>query len=71
MISAKATQCNAKCYNLNNSLQAIHTGNSAIKDMTVKKVVQFSALGKAHMRFTPPLRSFPNVAFETVPMFNM
>ena len=38
--------------------------------------VQFSsvqdgiyALGKAHMRSTPSLRSFPNVAFETVPMF--
>ena len=27
------------------------------------------ALGKAHMRSTPSLRSFPNVAFETVPMF--
>ena len=24
---------------------------------------------KAHMRSTPSLRSFPNVAFETVPMF--
>ena len=24
-------------------------------------------LGKAHMRSTPSLRSFPNVAFETVP----
>ena len=39
-------------------------------------IVQFSsvqdciyALGKAHMRSTPSLRSFPNVAFETVPMF--
>ena len=37
--------------------------------------VQFSsaqdgiyALGKAHMRFTPSLRSFPNVALERVPM---
>jgi len=27
------------------------------------------ALGKAHMRSTPSLRGFPNVAFETVPMF--
>ena len=27
------------------------------------------ALEKAHMRSTPSLRSFPNVAFETVPMF--
>ena len=27
------------------------------------------ALGKAHMRSTPSLRSFPNVAFETVPTF--
>ena len=27
------------------------------------------ALGKAHMRSTPSLRSFPNVAFVTVPMF--
>ena len=27
------------------------------------------ALGKAHMRSTPSLRSFPNVAFETVPVF--
>ena len=38
--------------------------------------VQFSsvrdgifALGKSHMRSTPFLRRFPNVAFETVPMF--
>jgi len=37
--------------------------------------VQFSsvqdgiyALGKAHMRSTPSLKSFPNVALETVPM---
>ena len=27
------------------------------------------ALGKVHMRSTPPLGSFPNVAFETVPVF--
>ena len=27
------------------------------------------ALGKAHMHSTPSLRSFPNVAFETVLMF--
>ena len=27
------------------------------------------ALGKSHMRSTPSLTSFPNVAFETVPMF--
>ena len=27
------------------------------------------ALGKAHMLSIPSLRSFPNVAFETVPMF--
>ena len=27
------------------------------------------ALGKAHMRSTPSPRIFPNVAFETVPMF--
>ena len=26
------------------------------------------ALGKSHMRSTPSLRSFPNVAFETVPL---
>ena len=38
--------------------------------------VQFSsvqdgiyALGRAHMRSTPSLRSFPNVVFETVLMF--
>ena len=38
--------------------------------------VQFSsvqdcryALEKAHMRATPSLRRFPNIAFETVPMF--
>ena len=38
--------------------------------------VQFSsvqggiyALGKAHMRSTPSLRCFPNVALEPVPMF--
>ena len=44
-----------------------------------KRLAQFSsfrsvqddiyALGKAHMRSTPSLRSFPNVAFETVPVF--
>ena len=27
------------------------------------------ALGKAHIRSTPCLRSFPNVVFQTVPMF--
>ena len=27
------------------------------------------ALGKAHAHSTPSLRSFPNVAFEIVPMF--
>ena len=27
------------------------------------------ALGKTHMRSTPSLTSFPNVAFETVPVF--
>ena len=27
------------------------------------------ALGKANMRSTPSLRRFPNIAFETVPMF--
>ena len=27
------------------------------------------ALGKAHIRSTPSLRSLPNVAFEAVPMF--
>ena len=27
------------------------------------------ALGKAHMRSTPSLRSFSDFAFETVPMF--
>ena len=27
------------------------------------------ALGIAHMRSTPYLESFPNVAFETVPLF--
>ena len=26
------------------------------------------ALGKPHMRSTQPVRNFPNVAFETVPM---
>ena len=26
-------------------------------------------LGKAHMRSTPSVRGFPNVAFETAPMF--
>ena len=28
-------------------------------------------LGKAHMRLTPSLRSFPNVAFETVQRIDM
>ena len=27
------------------------------------------ALGKAHMRSSPTLRRFPNVGFETIPMF--
>ena len=27
------------------------------------------ALGKAHVRSTPSLRSSPNIAFETIPMF--
>ena len=27
------------------------------------------ALGKAHIRSIPSLRRFPNIAFETVPMF--
>ena len=27
------------------------------------------ALGKAYMRSTPSLRSFPDVVFETIPMF--
>ena len=41
----------------------------------IRMVVRFSsvhggiyAFGKAHMRSTPSLRSFTNVAFETVPM---
>ena len=40
--------------------------------------VQFSSvqdgiygLGKAHMRSTPSLRRFPNVAFETVPIVGL
>ena len=34
------------------------------------QVTQFSsALGKTHMRFTPSLRRFPDVSFETVPRF--
>ena len=33
-------------------------------DSSVQDVI--SALGKAHMRCTPSLRSFPSVAFETV-----
>ena len=31
--------------------------------------VQFFVLRKARMRSTPSLRSFPNVSFETVPVF--
>ena len=31
--------------------------------------INIYALGKAHMRSAPSLRSFPNVAFETAPMF--
>ena len=44
--------------------------------MVYGKTKQFSsvhdgiyALGKAHMRSNPSLRSFANVAIETVPMF--
>ena len=46
------------------------------QDAKMHKENQFSsfqsggyALGKAHMRSAPSLRSFPNVAFETVPTF--
>ena len=49
--------------------------NIAIIDFIISSV-QFSsvqdgiyALGKAHMRSTQSLGSFPKVAFETVPMF--
>ena len=39
------------------------------RDCSVQfKVVSIYALGKAYMRSTPSLRSFPNVALETVPM---
>ena len=44
---------------------------------TEQAAVQFSSvqdgiceLGKAHMRSTPSLRSFPKVVFETVPLFD-
>ena len=34
-----------------------------------RSVQDLKALGNVHMRSTPSLRSFPNVAFETLPMF--
>ena len=44
--------------------------------VNIRNLVHFSsvqdgiyALKKAYMRSTPSLRSFPSVAFETVPMF--
>ena len=40
---------------------------SSIHSSSVQDVIY--ALRKAHMRSTPSVRSFPNVAFETVPMF--
>ena len=49
-----------------------HTVLSVACSCSVKDTVQFSssyALGKAHMRSTPSLILFPNVAFETVPLF--
>ena len=54
----------------------IFTSDTSRKIVKQESMKQFSslqdgiyALGKAHMRFPPPLRSFPNTAFETVPMF--
>ena len=48
-----------------------------VRGWSIVSPVQFSsdqdgicALGKAHMRFTPSLGSFHNVAFETVPMLS-
>ena len=34
-----------------------------------RSVQDLKALGNVHLRSIPCLRSFPNVAFETVPMF--
>ena len=46
-------------------------GSLGIHQFSSVQLVQdgIYALGKAYMHCTPSLRSFPNVAFETVPMF--
>ena len=49
------------------SLQVNPVTNSKPQFSSVQNEIY--ALRKAHMRSTPSLRSFPSVAFETVPMF--
>ena len=61
-----ATDLSKDCLKAN--LQYTH--NSSTKSQKFSSVQDgIYALGKAHMRSTPSLRSSPNVAFETVPMF--
>ena len=45
-------------------------GNRLVRQCNLFSSVQdgIYALGKAHMHRTPSLRSFPNIAFKTVPM---
>ena len=48
-------------------LTATLTSHSSVQFNSVQHGIY--ALGEAHMRSTPSLRSIPNVAIETVPMF--
>ena len=42
-------------------------GDSSVQFRSVQGGI-YAALGKAHVRSTLSLRTFPNVAFETVPV---
>ena len=65
------------CDSLTDTDPALGTTDWRVTFFSFKyRSVQFSsaqdgiyALGKAHMRSTPSLRNFPNVAFKAVPMF--
>ena len=58
--NTKATDCGDPVEHLPQCADSVQF--SSVRD-------DFYALGKALMCSTPSLRSFPNVAFETVPMF--
>ena len=47
----------------------IAVGGFISKHLLTSVIDGIDAIGKTHMRSTPSLRSFPNVALETVPMF--